>query len=203
MSSPFLNLIKNAVNKVKENNRVDPNVKTADASVFEMLVEKMKKKPEAASTNERPLDVFDKLEAKVTEVQQTNEADPNVETADSSVFEQMKRELEALKSQVAEQEARANAPVPPAPPAASTHTTSHSAGPQVMAVTDSGGALQIRATPDMGAPTKNVLVPDSSLIRVVEYSDKGIILDGKESKFVLIEFEGQQGWILDSYLNFN
>ena len=131
-------------------------------------------------------------------------ADPNVETADKSVFEDMLKEIEALKAKVAAQENAAPAPPVFESTPAPAPTPAPSAPAEVMAMTNSNsGSLALRAKPDMGAPINTIRVPDNSLIRVIEYSDKSIILDGQETKFVLVEFDGQTGWILDSYLNFN
>jgi len=202
MANPFLNMLKGVLDKVQERNTKNPEVKTADPSVFEQLSKKV-----TASNN---VPDFSNIQESIKEVQVTNEADPNVETADKSVFEDMLKEIEALKAKVAAQENAAPAtPAPPAPPVfestpAPAPTPAPSAPSEMMAMTNSNsGSLSLRAKPDMGAAINTIRIPDNSLIRVIEYSDKSIILDGQETKFVLVEYEGQSGWILDSYLNFN
>ena len=75
------------------------------------------------------------------------------------------------------------------------------AGAQAM--TNSPGSLALRDAPSMGAGKLDFRVPNKSLLNILEYSENSIILDGKKSRFVLIEYQGQQGWILESYLNFN
>jgi len=71
------------------------------------------------------------------------------------------------------------------------------------AMTNSTGSLALRQTPDMGSQQLNIRVPNKSLLNILEYSENAIILDGKRSRFVLVEYQGQSGWILESYLNFN
>jgi len=195
MANPFLNVLKGILDKVQERNAKDPNVKTADTSIFDNLTKKVTETKEAPD--------FSDILNKVNEVQVENEADPHVETADKSVFEDMMKEIEALKAKVAENEAKAAPAPPPVVKSAPTATPSTNSS-EMMAMTNSmGGSLALRAEPDMGAAVNHIRLPDNSLLRVIEYSDKSIILDGKETKFVLVEFDGQRGWILDSYLNFN
>jgi len=199
LGKSFLGMLQKVVEKVQERNRVDPNVKTADTSVFESV----KKSLETATEKDNLEEICDEVCVEVDNVQVVNQADPNIETADSSVFEEMKKELEALKAQVANQNANAEPKFesPIATPAASA-VPSASENVDVMAMTNSGGgSLAIRMEPNMGAPTMDVRLPDSSVVRVVEYSNNKINLDGREARFVLVN--GTRGWILETYLNFN
>lgn len=66
-----------------------------------------------------------------------------------------------------------------------------------------GGSLSLRAQPDMGAPVHSIRVPDNSLVKVLKYSENSIRLDGKDTRFVLVQVGDQEGWLLESYLNFN
>lgn len=207
MRNAFLDLLQSAVEKVKEMNKANPNVKTADASVFDTIkkgFEKSVAKPHVVTEEEYCEDICEEIE----HVRVENEADPNVETADSSVFDSMKAEIEALKEQIAAQKAaeaaeaanQQNTHAESTPAPASTNTSSN----QVMAMTNSGGgSLALRAEPNMGAATNSVRVPDSSLVQVLEYSENSIHLDGKMTRFVLVRVGDQEGWLLESYLNFN
>ncbi len=196
--NPLISLIKQVVTNVQKKNEADPNVKTADPAVFEQMVKKLEtKSAEVIDTDD---DLCDVLCEEVNQTQVENEADPNIETADNSVFEQMKLELEALKAKVAEQETAASTPDSPVIP----HAAANASADELMAMTNSGGgSLALRAEPSMGSPTYDVRVDDSTLVKVIEYSDNKIMLDGKASRFVLIEAAGQTGWLLESYLNFN
>lgn len=193
MNLPFFNIIKQVIKTVKNKNQADPNVKTADPSVFDH----MEKQVEQTNTSDSGT-FLEEMKRKVNDVQRQNQADPNVETADNSVFENMQKELEALKAKMASQNSASSAPAAPAPKSAA------SANNQEMAMTNSGGgSLSMRTQPDMGAPTMDVRVADQSLVHVVEYSKNSIHLDGKQSRFVKVLVNGREGWILENYLNFN
>ena len=205
---PLFDLFKGAVEKVRKMNEANPKVKTADSSVFDNVIknfQKSKDKPHVVTEEEYCDDVCEEIGS----VQVENEADPNVETAEKSVFDDMKAEIEALKAQIQSQktappQAQAQSgpidfnPIPTPPPS----PTSESAG--AMAMTNSmGGSLGLRAEPDMGATVHNVRVPDQSLVKVLKYSENKIRLDGKDTRFALVQIGDQQGWLLESYLNFN
>lgn len=196
LGKSFLGMLQKVVEKVQERNRVDPNVKTADTSVFESV----KKSLETATEKDNLEEICDDVCIEVDNVRVVNQEDPNIETADNSVFEDMKKELEALKAQMATKNAATTFESPVSAPAA----PSAPANAEVMAMTNSGGgSLAIRMEPNMGAPAMDVRLPDSSVVRVVEYSNNKINLDGKESRFVLVDLNGTRGWVLETYLNFN
>ncbi len=198
----LFNLIKNVVKKVQEKNAADPNIKTADESVFKNMIEKLPtKEAEVEVGTESQNEWLEKIAKGVKEVQTQNEADPHVETADASVFADMMREIDDLKSKVATYETNAaNPPSAVTPPPA----PNPNAGLPMKAVTNSnGGSLQLYKEADMGSPKYDLFIPDMSLITVLQYSDKGIRLDGQDSKFVLIDYNGTRGWTFDTYLNFN
>lgn len=325
--SLLANLLKNAAKKVQETNRRNPNVKTADSSIFDKLKEKFEDVKDNVGNRERgnSTNILDQLKNRIDDIKRNNEADPNVETADNSVFEDMKRELDELKAKVAaeeqaeadarladlraeiakekqaeedarmaelraqikqEEEAKADAarrqreaeleaerrrkeaeirfpnlndlnintptvpniptiPTPSLPKTPSLddlnikpsapnlpsfdelninkpsvqrnvvpRTTTPPPSPPPTAprrevaghpamTNSNGGSLQLRAKPDMGSPMTQIFVPDSSMIRVIGYSEHSINLDGKDVRFALVDFNGQQGWTFESYLNFN
>ncbi len=206
MNLPFFNIIKEVIKTVKKKNQADPNVKTADASVFDQM-EKHVDNSQATETG----DFLEDLKRNVNHVQRENRDNPNVETADNSVFENMQKELEELKSKLAKQQNTAPAATTPAPastnytdPPTPVETKRTPAVDQVMAMTNSGGgSLSMRTQPDMGASTLESRVADSSLVKVLGYSDNSIHLDGKKTRFVQVDVNGQVGWLLESYLNFN
>jgi len=339
--SLFANLVKNAVEKVQERNRNNPNINTADNSIFDKLKDKFDDvKNNVDSRRERGgTNLLDQLRDRIDQVKHDNEANPNVETADNSVFDDMKRELDELKAKIAaeeqaeadariadlraqmereeqakedarmtdlraqikrEEEAKAEAvrrqreaeaeaerirqeaerkrrniptiptlddlsinqpsvptintpqvptinmpnvpkppslddlninkpsvpsfpetqprvrsidvtpPIPtptPTPPPAPQHTTNVVRQNQVqnapIALTNSmGGSLQLRSKADFGAPMTQVFVPDRSQIRVLGFSSHSINLDGKDVRFALVDYNGQQGWTFESYLKF-
>ncbi len=359
--SLFANLIKNAVEKVQERNRNNPNINTADNSVFDKLKDKFDEvKNNVGTRRERGgTNLLDQLRDRIDQVKRDNEANPNIETADNSVFDDMKRELDELKAKIAaeeqaeadariadlraqmereeeakedarladlraqikrEEEAKAeaarrqreaeaeaerirqeaerkrqniptiptlddfninqpsvptintpqvptintpNVPKPPSlddlninqpsvpsfpeiqprvrsidvtpptptppPPSPQPNFPQQPAQPRSVDVTpptpqqptapivppsnvqnapiamtnSMGGSLQLRAKADMGSPMTQVFVPDRSQIRVLGFSSHSINLDGKDVRFALVDYNGQQGWTFESYLNFN
>lgn len=192
------NLLGTIVDEVQKRNQENANVKTADARVFEDIRQKFGGVSEDSGRSRA--DVYKDFMEKLKQSQQENEASQEVETADKSVFDDFVQEIGRLETRVESQTA-GQAPVidfktSPSPSA--------SAGAGVQAMTNSGGgSLQMRQGPDMGAPKFDIWVPDSSLLRVLKYSDNSIILDGAKSRFALVDYNGQQGWVLEKYLNFN
>lgn len=184
-------ILKNVANRNKE----DIEVKTADPVVFEELKKKFEK-VESVETETREESIYDILNKRVDEARVENEANPEVETADSSVYDTIMKEIEKYRN---------SGGTPASEPQATQGYEPPSSSGIMQAMTNSsGGSLQIRQSPDMGAPVhQTVRIPDSSLISVLQYSDNKIILDGRESRFALIEYNGVRGWVLENYLNFN
>lgn len=193
------NVLTTIIKQVQKKNNDNPNVTTANPRVFEDVQRKLEAADSQPTTRNRA-DLYKDYMEKIREAQRENEASQEVETADKSVYDDFLQEIERLKTGV-ELPNAGKAPdldfgTPQAPSAGSALG--------VQAMTNSqGGSLQMRQSPDMGAPKSQVFVPDQTLIRVVEYSDNSIILDGQESRFALVDFNGQRGWVLEKYLNFN
>lgn len=299
--SLFTTLITQAIKKVQENNHKNPNVKTADTSVFDKLKDKLDQaKAKAGDRNEGRGGLFDQLRNRIDETRKENEADPNVETADASVFDDMQKELEALKAKIAEQEmeqqnkehaeriadlkAQAasekrqqeeaerkrqeeanrpkgldalkiptitppvlpqrpkgldelsiNRPTPPQPqvprglddlnlpkvnpsfpktptppppspaPAPSYHERkTHAVAAGASAVMNGmGGSLAIRMHPELNSPQSTKRIQDQSLVRLLRYTEDTINVDGMDSRWVEVEYEGERGWVLERYLKFS
>jgi len=66
-----------------------------------------------------------------------------------------------------------------------------------------GGALEGRTAPEMGAQKATLRIPNGGVFNVLEYSENSINLDGKKSRFALVEVDGERAWVLENYLNFN
>jgi len=195
----FLDIIHKVVTTVAEKNKRNPNVKTAPPVVFDDV----KKKLETAEHCEDDSSVLEMLQKKIEEAQCENEESTEVETADRSVYDDLLREFENERSKNADvftlprPELKEMDPVieygkAPAP----------NLGTQAM-TNSMGGSLALRTSPDMGSPQTEIRVPDKTLLRVIEYSENAINLDGRRSRFVLVDYNGQRGWILENYLNFN
>lgn len=64
-----------------------------------------------------------------------------------------------------------------------------------------GGSLAMRVEHKMGAGTIRKRLPDNVNVRILDHTTKNSInLDGVKSGWYEVEYEGQRGWILDSYL---
>lgn len=215
----FGEILKNVAKKNKD----DAHVKTADPRVFEAVKKKVEHKEYNIPSGGRRSEVFDDYMEKIRQAKNENIADPEIETADNSVFDDLLKEISDLKQKVNAQESapgaaplrqhiptletlpgvdpilRSDAPQPSSQPSA---PVVDEVGMQAM-TNSQGGSLQLRAEPSMGAQSIDVRVPDRTLLRVLKYSDNSIMLDGRKSRFALVDFNGQRGWVLENYLNFN
>lgn len=193
----FVPVLANILKKALKNNTEDPEVKTADPIVFEELKKKFEKVEPQQSENKQD-DILERMKRRVEEAKVENEVNPDVETAHGSVYENIMREIEKLKNQsgpTSGNESMGNQP---------SYEPPVQSGLMQAMTNSSGGSLQIRQSPDMGAPVhQTIRIPDESLLTVLRYSNNKINLDGKLSRFALVEYNGVKGWILESYLNFN
>lgn len=203
-------VLKDLANQVQKRNKENPKVETADNSVFDSIrdaIDDIKSKKGETPAPEREEECVDELQERVFEVQRKNEANPDVATADTSIFDELNDLLKNQKSKASvptesevfdQNEVEYEEIEVEAQPAPSFEDT------RVVAITNSmGGSLAFRAEPDLGAPVNEMRIPDSSRVYVVQYSEHSINLDGKTSRWALIDYEGQRGWVLEGYLNFN
>jgi len=88
--------------------------------------------------------------------------------------------------------------------AASKKRTTAAAGLQVggsALVDGKGGSLSIRTDPKMSAGTLAQRLPDNVNVRLLDYNGRNKInLDGQVSGWYLVDYQGVQGWVLESYL---
>jgi len=212
----FINLVRAALSKVQKNNKENPDVKTADESVFENLSRKMEREEKEIGNNVDRREMFDRLRRKVEETQYENEADPQVETADPSVFDDLMKEIEAANEKFEYQERQQSGRQHTdtynsdmhhrdshAPTSEWGQNESVSPKKQVnsFATTSSnGGSLQMTMEPQIGGAVKSIRVPHGSQVRIIQFSDNIINLDGRNSRFAYIDYNGQQGWIPETYL---
>lgn len=201
----YIDLFRKITNTAQKINKEDPEVKTADPSVFERLNKRIDQEPQTED-NDSHVEMFNRMKKHIDEVQYENECDPECETAEPTVFESMQREIEMLKQKVEAQEANQQ----------SGHVSDnwHAPSPidsmrsnetlEQFAITNSmGGSLGMTVRPQIGGDTYPQRVPEGSKVRIIEYSENKIHLDGNECRFAYIDYNGQQGWIPESYLNFN
>ncbi len=189
-------LIRGAVKAVQSKNEADENIKTADASVFADLGDRLERTTSNVPESRSEEELYEEIKREIEASKHQNELDANVETADASVYSDLSCQIDELKAKLAAEKAK------------NTAEYHHEAKPvfdpmkQTSARIASAGSLEMRANPEFGAAINVNRIPPKSQIRILEWSDKSINLDGKDSKFVLVEFNGQQGWILDRYLDF-
>ncbi len=200
----FFNLAKTIIDVVKNKNEADENVKTADRTVFENMEKKIRDiDTTVAKDNTRSRsDIYEEMRRRMEEVRVENEADPEIETADNSVFSDMQRQIEELQKKLESQE-QVQEQVHVNESSGVSHSD-RSASDEMMAVTNSmGGSLELRMEDNMGAQKHPIRIPDNALIQILGFSENSIHLDGKETRFVFVDYNGTRGWLLESYLNRN
>jgi len=187
-----MNVLANALKKIAKRNNDNPEVKTADPVVFDQVQKKWEQVESTENSGRSRADVYKDYREKILEAQKENEASQEVETADKSVFSELLEEIDKIKSGGVQSQQPHQAPKIDFPSSSGLGT----------AMTHNGGSIQMRTTPDMGASKSNIFIPNQSALKVLKYSENTIILDGQTSRFALVEFQGQQGWVLERYLNF-
>jgi len=201
----IFDFIKEKVKEVKQKNEADPEEDTADSSVFNSLEEKIRKLQEENERlkNEpgasRQKIEIPSLDNKPSEVKTNNPFEMpniNIERPDINIERLGNRPSEVFSNK------RNDLPNINTPPPANYNPNDERPG--TIAMTNSmGGSLAIRVEPDFGAGQMDVRIPDMSRITLIQYSQHAMMLDGKKTRWVLIDYQGIQGWIPESYLNFN
>ncbi len=96
----FFDLLKNAVDKVQQDNHDNPEERTAPTNLFDRIRENLAKSKERRKENEEEgKGLFDIFREKLQEAQRDNEADPEEETAEPTVFEKLQAELKRLEEE--------------------------------------------------------------------------------------------------------
>lgn len=228
--SDFLDMfskLKDGVSKVQRENRDNPNEATVSGSIFDTLRDKFEEVKNNKPSDRKG--IFDLLRDKVNNVKDENEADPEQETAPRSLFDKLQDELEQLKKENERKELE-EAKVKDNPwdinvdyeeekpvhqetrdyvePKVVQPTyidPSPKGNMAILAVGDvaanhAPGSLEIRIAPQFGAGIFNVRLPVHGQVRILGFSDHTVNLDGKDSRWVNVDFQGNNGWVLESYL---
>ena len=202
----LINLVRNITNSVQERNQKDPEVKTADTSIFDKLNERLNNE-EGSDNADSHVDMFERMRNHIDEVKYENECDEECETAEPSVFDNLQREIEMLKKKVEAQEVndaigqQSDSWVAPTP--SRTGSVIDRSGPMQAMTNSKGGSLGMSKNPQIGGETHVERIPDHTVVKVISYSDNVINLDNQDTRFAYIEYNGQRGWIPELYLNFN
>lgn len=208
LNNPFFKMLANVIGKTQKSNKENPDVETADESVFNNVRDRAEKSAAESSGTKSRQDLYKEMARHVDDARKENEANPNIVTAHSSVFEDMMKKLEDLKAEQSsttsnkvDSEMILTANAKSGTVLATYDAASKAKFVNKMARTNSfGGSLALRLNPDFGSPVNSVRIPDQASVKILQLSDKTIMLDGIKSNWVMVDYHGQQGWVLDSYI---
>jgi len=222
-SGGLFSVLKKKLEEVKNENRESPDEVTAEDSIFDKMkaeLEKMESQKEsyegAAGSDDVWSKVPDSLEANkpkmdiptLDDLPSLEVEKPTVESVEDefgSVFDRLENDSNNNNKERGNYEQPSESGnyggnIETGADEVAKGSRSFQVGS--MANTDSnGGSLAMRIDPVMGAGTLSTRVPSNASIRILDFSDKNKInLDGVVSGWVKIDYKGQQGWILESYL---
>jgi len=94
-----IDVILKTINEVQSKNSANPKQETADPSVFDLLRGKLgeldaKTKQARVGRGKSPHSIFDLIKKEIGKAQRANKKDPNVPTADSSIFDNILKKVE-------------------------------------------------------------------------------------------------------------
>lgn len=97
----IIDVLLKTIGDVQQNNRQDPNQRTANPNVFDLLKDKLqdldaKTRANRAAKGKSPESILDLIKKEVNKVRKGNKQDPNVETAPKSVFKDILRTVEKI-----------------------------------------------------------------------------------------------------------
>ncbi|MEE9437814.1 MAG: hypothetical protein V3V14_02360 [Saprospiraceae bacterium] len=95
----ILDILSKTIEDVQRKNNNDPNVETADPSIFDLLRKEVNKIDKKVQNNQsrkgkNPKSIFDMIRDGIEGVQKKNRKDPNVKTAPKSIFDQLLKKIE-------------------------------------------------------------------------------------------------------------
>ena len=95
----IIDLVLKTISDVQKQNRKDPNVETADATVFDLLKDKLrnldnKTRDKRAAKGKSPESILDLIKREIEGAKSHNKNDSNVQTAPKSVFKDILRKVE-------------------------------------------------------------------------------------------------------------
>ena len=225
-SGSIFDQIKEKFEEAKQENEVSETEETADSSIMERIQKEMealekKKKIEIEEKKANPPawgtpsgtpsvdDILGRVIEGAKKEQKKTNPKPTKEEDFGSIFDQImsptpsaskpkaKKEPDYgdIWEKIATQEA-ANKSRP-------TPTGRKSTGLYVggTALVNSGGSLALRVDPNMGAGKLRKRLPNNVNVRIVNQdSENTINIDGVNSGWYEVEYEGQRGWVLEIYL---
>lgn len=104
----IIDVLLKTIGDVQNNNRQDPNQRTADPNVFDLLKDKLRNLDEKSRNNRMkkgkgPESILDLIKKEVDKVRKGNKKDPNVKTAPKSVFKDILKSVEQGPRQQAQE----------------------------------------------------------------------------------------------------
>ena len=102
----IIDLVLKTINDVQQNNKKDPNQRTADSNVFDMLKDKLKNlddknRKKRAAKGKSPNSILDLIRKEIEGVRTQNKRDPSVRTAPKSVFKDILNKVNQKPAQQA------------------------------------------------------------------------------------------------------
>lgn len=97
----IIDVLLKTIGDVQQNNRQDPNQRTANPNVFDLLKDRLqdldtKTRQNRAAKGKSPDSILDLIRKEVNKVRKGNKNDPNVETAPKSVFKDILKPIERI-----------------------------------------------------------------------------------------------------------
>ena len=98
----IFDMIVNTINQVQTKNQADPNVQTADPTVFDLIKNKLqnldqKNREKRATRGKSPVSILDRIKKEIEGARRENKRDKTVPTADKSIFDNILNKLETGK----------------------------------------------------------------------------------------------------------
>ena len=95
----ILDAILNTINEVQHKNQADPNVETADPTVFDLIKNKLQKLDERnrekrKARGKSPVSILDRIRKEIEGARRENKKDANVATAPKSIFNDILKKID-------------------------------------------------------------------------------------------------------------
>jgi len=98
----IFDMILNTINEVQTKNKTNPNVETADPTVFDLIKNKLqnldeKNRAKRTQRGKSPVSILDRIKKEIEGARRENKRDKNVPTADKSIFDSILKKIDAGK----------------------------------------------------------------------------------------------------------
>ena len=98
----IFDMILNTINDVQTKNQKNPNVETADPTVFDLIKNKLqtldeKNRAKRTQRGKSPVSILDRIRKEIEGARRENKKDKNVPTADKSIFDSILKKIDSGK----------------------------------------------------------------------------------------------------------